>query len=221
MRITTVTALSLIAILAPASAAAHAPSVQSAENSSPATAAVIEDPQLSQAIGATIAHPGEVDWWRMDLHAGDPIVVGMTAPDAVGSLPASFVLLGPGLPAPAPTDSQAAELAAQVGAAGAIRFEPASEPVREVHAGLGFIEYGDLRLTAPADGTYWIAVFAQEPGSTGKYVLAPGTREEFGADALRGMAELVLFFNAPWPSASPSPATSPAVSPSSSGSPAG
>ena len=32
---------------------------------------VIEDPGLSRAIGATLGGPGETDWYRMDLRAGD------------------------------------------------------------------------------------------------------------------------------------------------------
>jgi hypothetical protein len=70
---------------------------------------------------------------------------------------------------------------------------------REVHGGLGFIAWGGVRTTAPADGTYWVAVRAARDGATGKYVLAPGVREEFGPEAVGGMADLVAFFNAPWP----------------------
>ena len=36
-----------------------------------------------------------------------------------------------------------------------------------------------VTLTAPADGAYRIGVYTRD-GSTGKYVLAPGTREQFG-----------------------------------------
>jgi len=70
-----------------------------------------------------------------------------------------------------------------------------------VHGGLGFIAWGGIRTTAPADGTYWIAVRAADEDATGKYVLVPGVREEFGAGAIGGMADLVAFFNAPWPPA--------------------
>jgi hypothetical protein len=38
-----------------------------------------------------------------------------------------------------------------------------------------------------------------DPDATGKYVLAPGIREEFGLDAVGGMVDLVGFFMAPWP----------------------
>ena len=38
---------------------------------------------------------------------------------------------------------------------------------------------------------------------TGKYVLAPGVREEFGVDAVGGMVDLIAFFNAPWPPSDP------------------
>ncbi len=91
------------------------------------------------------------------------------------------------------------------GADGALAHE-AEGGEREVHGGLGFIAWGGVRTTAPADGTYWVAVRAAEDGATGKYVLAPGVREEFGPEAVGGMADLVAFFNAPWPPEPGSPA---------------
>jgi hypothetical protein len=190
----------LLIAIAPV-AVAHAPSVVAPGNESPTTAHTLEDPTLSRAIGATLDAPGEVDWYRMELRAGDPLVVEMTAPDATGGIAASFDVLGPGLPAPA-TDAER-ELASLVGAEGLVRHA-AEGGEREVHGGLGFIAWGGIRTTATADGTYWIAVRALEPGATGKYVLAPGVREEFGLDAIGGMADLVGFFDAPWP---PEPGT--------------
>lgn len=185
----------------PAGAAAHAPSVIDEQPGSPATAVVLDDPTLSRAIGSTIAAPGEVDWYRMELAAGEPLVVGMTAPDATGALAATFTILGPGLP-PLPTDQPAlTELAAAVGAEGGLDFQPAAEPALENHAGLGFWQYGTLSTEAPADGTYWIAVRAADPSATGKYVLAPGVREEFDASVVGGMLDLIAFFDAPWPPA--------------------
>jgi len=204
-------ALAVVMLAIPTSAAAHTPSVIQAQNTSPDAAVVLDDPTLSRAIGATIAEPGEIDWYRMDLHAGDPLVVGMTAPDAVGSLPATFLLMGPGLPDPAAAGPRAVDLASMAGATGVLPFQPAADPAREIHAGFGFIDYGNVTLAAPADGTYWIAVFAVDPAATGKYVLAPGVREEFGADAVAGMGDLAAFFSAPWPpdvAASPDAAAS-------------
>jgi len=192
-------------IAAPAPVAAHAPSVVQPGNESPATAHVIEDPGLSRAIGATLGGPGETDWYRMDLRAGDAIVVEVTAPDAVGGIATSFTLLGPGLPAP--VSDAAAALAAAAGADGAIEHVAAGGE-REVHGGLGFIAWGGIRSAAPADGTYWIAVRAAGDGATGKYVLAPGVREEFGLETIGGMADLVAFFNDPWP---PEPGAPPAA----------
>jgi hypothetical protein len=182
-------------------AAAHAPAVVEPGNESPGTAHVLEDPTLSRALGATLDAPGEVDWYRMDLRAGDALVVEVTAPDAAGGIPTSFTVLGPGLGAP-PT-VEAAALASAAGAEGAIDHA-AEGGEREVHGGLGFIAWGGIRTTAPTDGIYWIAVRAATEGDTGKYVLAPGIREEFGADAIGGMADLIVFFNAPWP---PEPGT--------------
>ena len=192
--------LLLLAVLA-STASAHAPSVVEPGNESPETAHVLGDPTLSRAIGATLGAPGEVDWYRMDLRSGDALVVEVTAPDAAGGIATSFTVLGPELPGPA-GDGDAA-LAEAVGADGALTHE-AEGGEREVHGGLGFIAWGGIRTTAPADGTYWIAVRATEAGATGKYVLAPGVREEFGPEAIGGMAGLVAFFNAPWP---PTPGT--------------
>ncbi len=176
--------------------AAHAPAVVGPGNESPGTAHVLDDPTLSRALGATLDVAGEVDWYRMDLRAGDALVVEVTAPDAPGGIATSFTVLGPGLDAP--STEEATALAKAAGAEGAISHAAAGGE-REVHGGLGFIAWGGIRTTAPADGTYWIAVRAATDGETGKYVLAPGVREEFGADAIGGMADLVAFFNAPWP----------------------
>lgn len=184
--------------LVPASAVAHAPSVLETATTSPEDPVVLEDATLSRAIGATIDRPGEIDWYRLDLAAGEPLVVGMTAPDAQGAVAATFTLLGPGLPDAAAAGPEAQALAEMAGVDGAVAFEPAPQPPREVHGGLGFINYGSVRLEAPVDGSYLVAVRAVEPEATGKYVLAPGVREEFGLDAVGGMIDLVGFFNQSW-----------------------
>ncbi len=136
--------------------------------------------------------------------AGEPLVVGMTAPDAIGAVAATFTLLGPGLPEAVESGAEAVALAEAVGVDGAISFTPAAEPRREVHGGLGFINYGSIRTVAPESGSYYVAVYSVDPAATGKYVFAPGQREEFGLDAVGGMLDLIGFFNAPWP---PEPTT--------------
>jgi hypothetical protein len=203
-------AASLLLVGAAAPVAAHAPMVVEPGNESSATAFVLEDPTLSRAIGATLDTAGEVDWYRMDLRAGDALVVEVTAPDAVGGIATSFAVLGPGLPAPA--DETTAGLAEAVAVDGALLHEAAGGE-REVHGGLGFIAWGGVRTEAPAHGTYWVAVRAAEDGATGKYVLAPGVREEFGAEAIGGMADLVSFFNAPWPPEAGEPAPTAGANP--------
>ncbi len=191
-----IAAASLLLFIAVAPVAAHAPMVVEPGNESPATAFLLEDPTLSRAIGATLDAPGEVDWYRMDLRAGDALVVEVTAPDAAGGIATSFAVIGPGLPAPA--DDETAQLTTAAGADGALAHQ-AEGGEREAHGGLGFIAWGGIRTTAPEDGTYWVAVRATDEGATGKYVLAPGVREEFGPEAVGGMVDLVTFFNAPWP----------------------
>ena len=56
------------------------------------------------------------------------------------------------------------------------------------------------RLANPRLGEN-VGVFAVDPAATGKYVFAPGLREEFGADAFGGYFDLQTFFAAPWPEA--------------------
>ena len=199
MRRPTVLATLLAIVVTPAAVSAHAPSVIDSATDSAAEAVVLEDPTLSRAIGAIIEQPGEVDWYRLDLEAGEPLVVGMTAPDAIGAIAATFTLLGPGLPEAVESGPEAVALAEAVGVDGAIPFAPAVEPRREVHGGLGFINYGSIRTVAPESGSYYVAVYSVDPAATGKYVFAPGQREEFGLDAVSGMLDLIGFFNAPWP----------------------
>jgi len=186
----------VLAVAVPGPASAHAPLVVDGGNESPETAFVLEDPTRSLALGSTISEPGEHDWYRMEMTAGQPLVVQMTRPDAVGGIAADVALLGPGLPVP---DDTTSALAAEVGADGAVLLPADGDPGRSVHAGLGFYEYEGLRTTAPADGTYWIVVSAHDPGATGKYVLAPGVDEEFGLAEIGGMVDLVALFNADWP----------------------
>jgi hypothetical protein len=197
-RLTPLAVLVLLTIL-PAGATAHTPSVVESRTSGPDAAVVLDDPTLSRAIGATLDAPGEVDWYRLDLQAGDPLVVGLTAPDTRGAVAATFTLLGPGLPDADAMGPEAQALAAVTGVGGAVMFEPLDDPPREVHGGLGFINFGELRLEAPEDGSYYVAVRAVDPQATGKYVLAPGVREEFGLDAIGGMLDMIGFFDAPWP----------------------
>ena len=196
-------AVLLVMALVPTGTGAHTPSVVDGQSSSAADATVLDDPTLSRAIGATLEAPGETDWYRMDLLAGEPLVVGMTAPVASGAVAATFTLLGPGLPEAAGAGLEAALLAKEAGVDGAIVFEPASDPPTEIHGGLGFINYGTLRLETPADGSYFVAVRAVEPEATGKYVFAPGVREAFGLEAIGGMVDIIGFFDAPWPPEAP------------------
>ena len=191
--------LVISALLVPGAAAAHAPSVLEEAGTSAADAVVLEDPTLSRAIGATIASPGEVDWYRLDLAAGEPLVVGLTAPDAEGAIATTLTLVGPGLPPAAGSGPGAQAVAELAQVDGAIVFEPAAEPPLEIHGGLGFTNYGSIRVEAPADGSYYVAVQAVDPDATGKYVVAPGLREEFGPEAIGGMADLIAFFDASWP----------------------
>ena len=86
----------------------------------------------------------------MDLRAGDPLVVEVTAPDAEGGTATSFALLGPG---------RAGAHVRRCGRAGgscrrgrAIEHEAVGGE-REVHGGLSFIAWSGIRTTAPPTGS--------------------------------------------------------------------
>ena len=74
---------------------------------------------------------------------------GPTAPDARGAVAATFTLLGPGLPPATESGPSAVSLAQETGVEGALVFEPEAEPPLEIHGGLGFINYGTVRMEAP------------------------------------------------------------------------
>jgi hypothetical protein len=204
--------LSLVTLgtIAPGPAVAHAPLVVEGGNEDPAAAFVLEDPAKSLALGSTLVRPGETDWYRMDLEAGDPLVVAVTAPDAEGGIATDVIVIGPGLP---PPDTSLAALTGAVAGEGALRHVADPDGERAVHGGLGFIEYGGISTVAPATGTYWIAVTASTSGATGKYVLAPGVDERFGPEDVAGMAALIGFFEAAWPPEPGSTGTGSALGP--------
>ncbi len=172
-------AASLLAVaILPATSVAHSPSVIETDTASPADAIVLEDPTLSRAIGATIDQPGEIDWYRMDLQAGDPLIVGMTAPAAPGALAATFTLLGPGLPAAA--DSGRKPRRSPRPSVSRVPSPSCPRTLRTRNSrGPGLSQ---LRLAAAGgfgDGSYGVAVPAANlasPASTCRR----GLREEFG-----------------------------------------
>ena len=95
-----ITAAALLAIVAAAPVAAHAPMVVEPGNESPATAFVLEDPD---ALAGDRRDPGRGRRGGLvpdGPAAGDALVVEVTAPDAAGGIATSFAVLGPGLPRP-------------------------------------------------------------------------------------------------------------------------
>ena len=189
----------LAVLLVPAVAAAHSPSVTEAITSSPAEAVVLEDATLSRAIGATI---GRARRGGLVPHgpAGRRAARGGHDGARCQRRPGRHLhARRPRVAARSDAGPQAYAFAEAAGVDGAVVFEPAADPPLEVHGGLGFTNFGNLSLAAPASGSYWVAVYATDPEATGKYVFAPGVREEFGVDAIGGMADLIAFFMAPWP----------------------
>ncbi len=147
-----------ILVLAPAPAVlAHSP-VFPEENHSPATAYEISDPDKSWAIYTGLEHEG-VDYYRFMRISGEKIQISLIVPESPsdsGFLP-SFALLGPGL-IPDVYVNDHIEVPSGVGSIMVNGSDP-GQAVYEPFTPGWFYEVGSLAVSAPEDGTYYIAVF--------------------------------------------------------------
>ncbi len=155
---------------------AHSP-FGAGDNESLETASVIPDPTKSWAIYAELHEGGEAQYYRFDALNGQRIHVMLfksVRPEDGSFLP-SFVLMGPEIQNHGSIPSFV-EIPDGVGRAVAdgmqssySTFEPFSPSV--------FYELAELDLVAPADGTYYVAVYESSRG--GHYGLAVGDREDY------------------------------------------
>jgi len=148
-----------ILVLVPATAAlAHSP-VFPEENHSPSTAYEISNPDKSWAIYTSLEHEGAADYYRLTRARGEKIQVSLIVPESPshsGFLP-SFALLGPGF---IPDEHIVEHIEVPSGySALVVNSEDPGHAVYEPFTPSWFYEVGSLTLTAPEDGTYYIAVF--------------------------------------------------------------
>jgi len=147
-----------ILVLVPATAVlAHSP-VFPEENHSPSTAYEISDPDKSWAIYTALEHEG-VDYYRFTRVSGEKIQISLIVPESPsdsGFLP-SFALLGPAL-IPDEHVNDHIEVPSGYGSIMVNGSDP-GQAVYEPFTPSWFYEVGSLTISAPEDGTYYIAVF--------------------------------------------------------------
>jgi hypothetical protein len=179
---------------------AHAHNYLAAPQGSSVT--TIPDISVSRASYRTLSRPGQVDIYEFTARKGQELYIQMTVPlldrqhDFAPELALVFTS-DEGSPFGEPAVAKGSllepphDIVDQIHPhQGGDEAEPAaiavgydgSEPLvfNEPFTGTRYWIRQTLTVTAPADGTYRIGVYSRD-GSTGKYVLAPGKREQFGA----------------------------------------
>ncbi|NLT36935.1 MAG: hypothetical protein GXX95_02090 [Methanomassiliicoccus sp.] len=171
--------LTLMLLMSLPYVAAHSP-VFSGGNDGLDRAMEVDDPTKSWAIYNTLPEGGMAHYYRLEMKQGEGIVLSLISPQVSvekGFLP-SVAILGKGLGSndtlpsfvDRPTDDDA--LLVKGDPSSTIEFEPFTPAA--------FHEIAKVTVDAPADGTYYIAVFDENVG--GNYGLAVGTRETFTAE---------------------------------------
>ncbi len=150
---------------------AHVP-VLPGEGRSFETAVRVPDAAKSFALYGDLAGPGEADYYRLELAAGDELRASVSTPDPAPFAPA-FVLIGPGIEG---SDAPAG-IAVPPGMGGLVIA--ASRPPRadlEPFTPMALYETASYRATVNITGPVWVLVTAD---SGGRYVLGTGYLEEF------------------------------------------
>jgi hypothetical protein len=171
---------------------AHDPSYEGdAEyGDTPATAATIDDIELSLAFYARLEPGGDVDVYTFEGQAGQRFYCQMTLPwlERMADFEPSFALIGPGL------DDGENPLPFDLPDGAGILVAPSNGHDQREH----FFEFftrtnywidQEVDMPLPADGTYWVAVFA-DAEQADKYVLAPGYVEAFNVEWIIHFVEI-------------------------------
>jgi len=140
---------------------AHSP-VFPEENHGPSTAYEIDDPAKSWAIYTWLEHEEVADYYKFTVSEGDKIQVSLIVPDSParsGFLPA-FTLVGPGLTQHDIVPDYV-EVPTDYGTIVVNGIDP-GKAVYEPFTPGWFYELGTLTMSAPSDGTYYVAVFNPE-----------------------------------------------------------
>jgi len=165
-------------VLVASAALAHRPLFPDVAPTSSDTAAVVERPNLSQVIYHEVAEGGEHMWLTFEAEAGQELFlqIGLPVIDRLRDLRPMVALVGPGLPEaslPFPVPK----------GCGAETWDTESHTPRFFHERFTGTDSWILleeRVSLPARGRYCLVGYLPE-GQVGKFWLAIGTREEWGA----------------------------------------
>lgn len=180
----------LLTFVTATAALAHRPIfVEPRSNTTRAHAIRISDPDISWAVYAQLSDVGEVNYYRFDGARGAPIRIETLVPRTESARAFGFelALIGKGF------DRARVPFALEVGEGVIVAPDSGHDDARsfdEHFTQTAYWQRQSLRAQLPADGTYWIAVYDPR-GRTGKYVLAVGEREAWGAEDLMAMPRVV------------------------------
>jgi hypothetical protein len=175
----------VISLLVVAPAAAHVPVFSDGSATGPQSAIQVDDVTISRVVYHEVTDGRQQLWITFAGQAGleVPFRLGVPMIDRLSAYRPALAVLGPGLP---PVD-----LAFDVpeGLGGVIlEAQPDAELTvfHEHFTGTQSWIVGDLDLTLPADGRYYVVAYvpSAEPG---KLWVAMGDREVFGADDIVGL----------------------------------
>jgi hypothetical protein len=170
---TRVILLVLIIVLSVHPVAGHVPELPPA-GTSLAGAVVVPDPAKSYAYYGTLHETGEADYYQMTLNQGDLLHLSLSTPEPSPFTP-QVAIMGPGINGndPVPTF-------VEVPAGAGVVVLPGNRPQYasyEPFTPMSIYDISDYDSDVMASGTYYVAVFST--GSPGRYIFAPGYREEF------------------------------------------
>jgi hypothetical protein len=152
---------------------AHDP-VLSGDHNSVATPTPIGDPAISYAFYGTLHEAGEADYYAITLQKGDSMTFMVSTP-VQGVFAPWLVVAGPGITLQGPVP-EGIELPAGDTSAVVIGVRPPSADY-EPFSPMAIFPTASYEGTAPADGSYIVAVYS--PEAVGPYTLASGKLESF------------------------------------------
>ena len=157
---------------------------------------VVEDHKISWAAYSQLAEAEDVEYYRFTAEAGEEIFAEMLVP-VLGRLEnfiPDFALIGPGLENDYDglnREEVETRLDIREGEGVIVRgyYQEESEVFREHFTQTSYWRRQQDTITAPEAGVYYLAVFSRE-NATGKYVLAIGREEKWGARDIARMPKI-------------------------------
>jgi hypothetical protein len=156
-------------------ASAHTP-IGAGHNDSLASATLIPDSTKSWAVYTELHETGHAQYYRFDATQGEriPIMLYTSPSPQEADFAPNFVLTGPGISSQGTVPGFVESPTATVGHLVVEGRRPA-QATYEPFAPSTFAQVADLSFVAPANGTYYLAVYNQARG--GRYGVAIGERE--------------------------------------------